>query len=84
MARLQILASLMLTASATATAQVAPPTDGQILWLLQNMPVENGKSMAPLINGLLSDTAGHMRMANRRVATKADSARAADVVREVV
>ena len=73
----------MLAASVSGSAQVAPPTDGQILWLLQNMPVDNAMSMAPLINGLLSDTAGHMRMATRRVATKADSVRAAEVVREV-
>ncbi|MDB4913346.1 MAG: hypothetical protein JWM95_990 [Gemmatimonadetes bacterium] len=77
-----------MTASvASAQAARAPgarvPNDAQIIWLLQNMPVDNAKSMTPLINALLSDTAGHMKMADRRVATKADSARAADVVREV-
>ena len=73
--------------SAAAHAQVAPPrqgpTDSQIMWLLQNMPVENAKSMTPIINGLLSDTAGHMRMAERRVASASDSARATGVVREM-
>lgn len=80
------LALLILAAGAAQAQTAAPrmmPTDAQIMWLLQNMPVENAKSMTPLINALLSDTAGHMKMADRRVATGADSARAADVVKMV-
>ena len=70
----------------TAKAQVqAPPAAARApairaLSLLQDLQVINAPELAPAINGLLSDTTSHMRMAERRVATPADSLRAARIV----
>ena len=50
------------------------------LSLLQDLQVINAPQLAPAINGLLSDTTSHMRMAERRVATMADSTRARAIV----
>ena len=73
-------------ASATAQqpAQPAParPPAIRALSLLQDLQVINAPELAPAINGLLSDTTSHMRMAERRVATPADSLRAARIVSE--
>ena len=74
-------------------AQVAPPapptppsspfmvTESQIFAFLQNMPPEMGKPIASLINGLLSDTTSHMKMAARRPGTHADTVRANGIVK---
>lgn len=56
-------------------------TDAQVFWFLQNLPPERAKPLGGLINALLSDTASHMRMAERPVAMPADSARAGEIVR---
>jgi hypothetical protein len=64
-------------------AQVGMPTritDGQVFWFLQNLPPESAKPLGSLINALLSDTAGHMRMAEPRAATPADWKRADGIV----
>ncbi len=65
-------------------AQVQMPTritDAQVFAVLQNLPPGSAKSLGSLINGLLSDTLGHMRMADSRKATAADWKRADTVVR---
>jgi hypothetical protein len=70
-----------------ARSQTAAPiqqmrvTDAQVFWFLQNLPPESARPLGSLINALLSDTAGHMRMAERRPASASDSLRAAGVVR---
>jgi hypothetical protein len=83
---LATLFALSLPASA-AGAQVGMPmqgvTDGQVFWFLQNLPPASAKPLGGLINALLSDTAGHMKMAEPRVATPADSARAAELLRTI-
>ena len=73
----------MAAASASAQqpeqpARAAPPAI-RALSLLQDLQVINAPELAPAINGLLSDTTSHMRMAERRVATPADSLRAARI-----
>lgn len=82
----RILVAALLTAglAGPATAQTATPvrvTDAQVFWFLQNLPPESAKPLGGLVNALLSDTAGHMRMAEPRAATPADSARAQGIVR---
>ena len=79
-----VLTTLALGSLARAQ-QPAPPTPQQpsgirALSLLQDLQIINAPQLAPAINGLLSDTTSHMRMAERRVATAADSARARDIV----
>ena len=75
-------------ASAPAAAQQPTPASPprppsiQLLILLQSLQVANAPELAPAINGLLSDTTSHMRMAERRTATMSDSARAAVIVTE--
>ena len=54
--------------------------DAFVFRMLQTMKVKDAPAIAPLIDALLSDTAGHMRAAPKRVATAADSARAREVV----
>ena len=82
-----LLASIALTvASASAQQPDQPPRAGppaiRALSLLRDLQVINAPELAPAINGLLSDTTSHMRMAERRVATPADSLRAARIVSE--
>ena len=55
-------------------------TDAQVFFFLQNLPPESAKPLGSLINALLSDTAGHMRMAEARTATAADWKRADGIV----
>jgi hypothetical protein len=81
---------LALTVGTSALGQGTPavpsrgPIDGQVFWMLQNMPLESAKTVGPLIKALLDDTAtAHMHMAPRRVAPHADSTRAADIVRSM-
>ena len=71
-------------AEAQQPAQPAParPPAIRALSLPQDLQVINAPELAPAINGLLSDTTSHMRMAERRVATPADSLRAARIVSE--
>lgn len=80
-AALVLSLSFALRPAAVAGAQLPVPvrgvTDAQVFWFLQNLPPESAKPLGGLINALLSDTAGHMRMAEPRVATPDDSARAA-------
>ena len=79
-----LVASLGLPAfgQALPSPQGRGPTDGQVFWMLQNLPMESARTIGPIINALLDDTTtAHMRMAPRRPATRADSARAADIVR---
>jgi len=78
------LAVIVSSASAQEPAQPAPtrPPAIRALSLLQDLQVINAPELAPAINGLLSDTTSHMRMAERRVATPADSLRAARIVTE--
>lgn len=82
-----LLASIaLIVASASAQQPDQPPRAGppaiRALSLLQDLQVINAPELAPAINGLLSDTTSHMRMAERRVATPADSLRAAGIVSE--
>ena len=64
-----------------ASGATRGPTDAQVFWILQNLSPESAKPLGALVNALLTDTAGHMQMAERRAATSADSARAAGIVR---
>lgn len=67
----------------TGMANAFRPTDAQILFMLQNLPVENAKTLGPIINALLSDTTSHMKMAPTRTATHEDTVRANDVVKSM-
>lgn len=83
--RVCLVAYLTLGAGTAAAQQPLPsvpagPPAIRALSLLQDLQVINAPELAPAINGLLSDTTSHMRMAERRVATAADSLRAAKVV----
>jgi hypothetical protein len=82
--QLACIALAVATASAQQPARPVPagPPAIRALSLLQDIQVINAPELAPAINGLLSDTTSHMRMAERRVATSADSLRAARVVFE--
>ena len=57
-----------------------PPRGIRALSLLQDLQIINAPQLAPAINGLLSDTTSHMRMAERRLASAADSGRARSIV----
>jgi hypothetical protein len=88
LARQRAFASLALLATtmfaSRASAQFVMPTrisDAQVFAFLQSLPPESAKPLGSLINGLLSDTLGHMRMADSRTATAADWKRADSVVR---
>ncbi len=79
-----LLTGALLAASPAAAqdpARVPRITDAQVFFVLQNLPPESAKPLGSLLNALLSDTAGHMRMAEPRTATAADSARAAELLR---
>ncbi|MEO8619483.1 MAG: hypothetical protein ABI625_00380 [bacterium] len=77
------LAGLALASVNLGAQQAAPrPPSIQLLSLLQSLQVANAPELAPAINGLLSDTTSHMRMAERRAATAADAVRAAGIVAE--
>ena len=72
-----------LLAAATVWAQepaTQAPRGLRALALLQDLQIVNAPQLAPAINGLLSDTTSHMRMAERRVASAADSGRARRIV----
>ena len=79
---LACLALIAGTAKAQVQASPAPvsPPAIRVLSLLQDLQIINAPELAPAINGLLSDTTSHMRMAERRVATPADSLRATRIV----
>jgi hypothetical protein len=83
-----VITAVALAAPARLAAQGdAPPPDAQrgmglrVITLLQTMQLASTPELAAAINGLLSDTSAHMRMAPARAATAADSARAAEMVR---
>ena len=52
-----------------------------MLQLMQGFQMANTPELASAVNALLTDDGAHMRMAPRRPATAADSARAAEVVK---
>ncbi|MEO7455720.1 MAG: hypothetical protein ABIY52_05615 [Gemmatimonadaceae bacterium] len=78
-----VLAALAGALPASAQTMMPPTriTDAQVFGFLQSLPPESARSLGALVNGLLADTLGHMRMAERRVATRADTKRAAAAVR---
>lgn len=65
----------------TPTPRPGGSLDGAVFAMLQNMRGPSAEAIAPLVNALLGDTGGHMRMAPPRTPTAADSARAAAIVR---
>jgi len=80
-----LLATIALAVGSASAQQPEQPVRAgppaiRALSLLQDLQVINAPELAPAINGLLSDTTSHMRMAERRVATRADSLRAARIV----
>src|SRR4051794_40799445 len=69
-------------------AQSRPPADSQrtgrsirALEIIQGFQMASTPELASAVNALLSDDATHMRMAPRKTATAADSARAKDIVK---
>jgi hypothetical protein len=79
------LTAIALSVTSTAAQQSTPrdvphPAGLRALSLLQDLQIINAPQLAPAINGLLSDTTSHMRMAEHRVASAADSARARGIV----
>ena len=78
-----LLAACVLAEPAAAQTGMVPIriTDAQVFWFLQNLPPESARPLGGLVNALLADTAGHMKMADRREATSTDSMRAAGIVR---
>jgi len=69
-------------AAQNAPQPAAPPAGGmslRALAVLQSLQLASSPELAAAVNGLLSDTSAHMRMAPARVATRADSARAAAI-----
>ena len=74
------LAANSASAQQTPLAGTAGPPAIRALSLLQDLQIINAPELGPAINGLLSDTTSHMRMAERRVASSADSVRAARIV----
>ncbi|MEP6690887.1 MAG: hypothetical protein ABJD07_07010 [Gemmatimonadaceae bacterium] len=81
-----VLSCLVVAATRAHAQSPAPPqprfSRQQILELLQGAQVADSPELGEAINELLSDTSVHMRMAPERVATAADSARAAAAVLE--
>ena len=76
--------TLLCCSQANAQSNSAPRlpglTDNMILAMLQSMPPASAQSIGALINGVLSDTTSHMRMAERRAGTVEDTIRAKAVV----
>ena len=75
-----VLSSTHVSAQQVTQPESTRPSGIRALSLLQDLQIINAPQLAPAINGLLSDTTSHMRMAERRVATAADSARARGIV----
>src|SRR5215208_2288371 len=80
--------SVLLAVAPSLGAQTRPPVDSQrvgrnvrALEIIQGFQMASTPELAAAINGLLSDDATHMRMAPRRPATAADSARATEIVK---
>ena len=65
----------------SARADASRAMNLRLLGLMQSLQLASSPELASAINGLLSDTSAHMRMAPARPATAADSARAWAVVR---
>ena len=76
----QAFAQQATQATQPTQADAPRPTAIRALSMLQDLQIINAPQLAPAINGLLSDTTSHMRMAERRVATSADSSRAKSIV----
>jgi len=74
--------------ASSARAQQRTPSDSErvgrnlrMLGLIQGFQMASSPELATAINALLADDGAHMRMAPRRAATAADSARAAEIVK---
>jgi hypothetical protein len=74
------LSSPRMSAQQATPPEPIRPSGMRALSLLQDLQIINAPQLAPAINGLLSDTTSHMRMAERRIASAADSARARTIV----
>ena len=82
-----LLAVLAVLPSMLAAQGAPPPRDSargagasRLLQLISDFQMASSPELSAAVNELLSDTSVHMRMAPKRVATKADSARAAEIV----
>jgi hypothetical protein len=80
--------TLLSCCSLSIAAQNRPPSDSQrtgrsirALEIIQGFQMASTPELASAVNALLSDDATHMRMAPRKTATAADSARAKDIVK---
>jgi hypothetical protein len=86
LATLFALSAVSIASPLAAQARTAPDSQRagrslRALQLIQGFQMTSTPELASAINALLSDDATHMRMAPRRAATAADSARAAAVVK---
>ncbi len=84
--RIAIVFATLVCGSLSAAAQTRPDsvrTGGSIraLQIIQGFQMASSPELASAINALLSDDATHMRMAPRKPATTADTARAAEIVK---
>lgn len=80
--------ALLSCSSVSLVAQNRPPADSQrqgrsirALEIIQGFQMASSPELASAVNALLTDDNAHMRMAPRKTATAADSARAKDIVR---
>src|ERR1041384_765670 len=85
--RTWFFASLVALPLTLAAQGAPPPRDSaraagaqRLLQLISDFQMANSPELSAAVNELLSDTSVHMRMAPKRAATAADSARAADIV----
>ncbi|AHG88355.1 hypothetical protein J421_0818 [Gemmatirosa kalamazoonensis] len=65
----------------SATIEASRAMNLRLIGLMQSLQIAGSPELAAAINGLLSDTSAHMRMAPSRPATPADSARGMELVR---
>jgi hypothetical protein len=83
------LAAVLLVSAVPVCAQTRPMNDSafrnsfsmRVLQLLQGFQMATTPEVAGALNALLTDTSAHMRMAPAKVATAADSTRAATIVK---
>jgi hypothetical protein len=88
MTRRVLIAFLLSCSSMPLVAQGPPPADTQrqgrsirALELIQGFQMASTPELASAVNALLTDDNTHMRMAPRKTATAADSARAKEIVK---
>jgi len=86
--RLLTALALLTCCSLPLAAQNRPPADSQrngrslrALEIIQGFQMASSPELASAVNALLTDDNTHMRMAPRKVATAADSARAKEIVK---